>query len=114
MFSYKGRKYNQKSYGLCLKRYKSKMHVSIRQRKKIRHRLYTLENKRLRGFEKIELQPGETKTVTFRIPASALAFVGADNKWRLEEGDFNIICGKQIIPIKCTETQVWDTPNIGL
>ena len=90
------------------------MHVSIRQRKKIRHRLYTLENKRLRGFEKIELQPGETKTVTFRIPASALAFVGADNKWRLEEGDFNIICGKQIIPIKCTETRVWDTPNIDL
>ncbi len=70
------------------------------------------ENKRLRAFEKIELQPGETKTVTLQVKASDLAFVGADNKWTLEEGDFNIVCGKLIAPVKCTETYTWDTPNL--
>ena len=70
------------------------------------------DNKRLRGFEKIELQPGESKTVTIKVKASDLAYVNADNQWELEEGDFNIICGKQILPVKCTETYIWQTPNI--
>ena len=70
------------------------------------------DNKRLRGFDKIELAPGETKTVVFEIKASDLAFVNADDKWTLEEGDFNIICGKQILTIRCTQTYTWNTPNI--
>lgn len=70
------------------------------------------DNKRLRGFDKIELAPGETKTVVFEIKASDLAFVNGDDKWTLEEGDFNIICGKQILPIRCTQTYTWNTPNI--
>ena len=68
--------------------------------------------KRLRGFEKIELQPGETKTVSFELPASELAFVGADGKWRLEEGDFRLACSGLGVMVKCTETKIWDTPNI--
>ena len=68
--------------------------------------------KRLRGFEKIALEPGETKTVTFDLPAIELAFVGADGKWRLEEGDFRLACGGQSVMVNCTETKVWDTPNI--
>ena len=68
--------------------------------------------KRLRGFEKIELQPGESKVVTFDLPASELAFVGADGKWRLEKGDFRLACGGLGVLVKCTETKVWDTPNI--
>ena len=68
--------------------------------------------KRLRGFEKIELQPGESKTVTFELPAKELAFVGVDGKWRLEKGDFRLACGGQGLLINCTETKVWDTPNI--
>ena len=68
--------------------------------------------KRLRGFEKIELQPGETKTVSFEVPASALAFVGADGRWRLEKGDFRLSCGGLGQLVRCTETKVWDTPNI--
>ena len=68
--------------------------------------------KRLRGFEKIALEPGETKTVEFEFPASALAFVGADGKWRLEKGDFRLSCGGLGVMINCTETKVWDTPNI--
>ena len=68
--------------------------------------------KRLRGFEKIALAPGETKTVTFELPASALAFVGADGRWRLEQGAFRLSCGGLSALLTCTETKVWDTPNI--
>ena len=67
--------------------------------------------KRLRGFEKVALAPGETKTVQFALPADDLAFVGADGKWRLEEGDFRLSCGGQGVMVQCTETKVWDTPN---
>ena len=70
------------------------------------------DNKRLRDFTMIELQPGETKTVTFLLPAKALAFVGADGKWTLEEGDFLLKVGNQQIGTACTKTKVWDTPNI--
>jgi beta-glucosidase len=68
--------------------------------------------KRLRGFEKISLAPGESKTVTFELPANELAFVGADGKWRLEKGEFRISCGGQGILVTCTDTKVWDEPNI--
>ena len=68
--------------------------------------------KRLRGFEKISLEPGETKTVCFELPASALAFVGADGKWRLEEGDFRLSCGGLSAMLRCMSTKVWETPNI--
>ena len=68
--------------------------------------------KRLRGFEKIALQPGESKVVRFELPAKELAFVGADGKWRLEAGDFRLACGGLGVMVKCTETKVWDEPNI--
>ena len=70
------------------------------------------DNKRLRDFTKIELQPGETKTVTFQLPAKDLAFVGADGRWTLEEGDFILKVGKRTVSIVCDATKVWDTPNI--
>ena len=59
--------------------------------------------KRLRAFEKISLDFGETKTVEFTVPASELAFVGSDGRFS---------CGGLSVPIHCTETKVWDTPNI--
>ena len=68
--------------------------------------------KRLRGFEKISLKAGESKTVTFELPAKELAFVGADGKWRLEKGEFRISCGGQGVLVNCTETKVWEEPNI--
>ena len=70
------------------------------------------DNRRLRAFEKIDLQPGETKTVTFRIKASELAFVNNDNRWMLEEGDFTLTAGDQTAHIRCMETYTWNTPNI--
>ena len=70
------------------------------------------DNKRLRDFTKIELQPGETKTVTFQLPASKLAFVGADGRWTLEEGDFVLRVGNLTVGTACTATKIWDEPNI--
>ena len=71
----------------------------------------TPDVKRLRDFDKISLKPGETKTVTFKLNADDLAFVGYDGKWRLEKGDFALSCGGQSVSVKCAETKVWDTPN---
>ena len=68
--------------------------------------------KRLREFTKVELAPGESKVVSLTVPADDLAFVGADGKWRLEDGDFRMSCGGQSLTITCKETKVWDTPDI--
>lgn len=70
------------------------------------------DNKRLRDFTKIALAPGETKTVTFRLPGRDMAFVGFDGKWVLEEGDFTVRVGNQTAPLYCTDNRVWDTPNL--
>ena len=69
------------------------------------------DNKRLRCFTKISLEPGETKTVTFTLPAKDLAFVGADGRWTLEEGDFLLRVARLTAPTTCTKTKVWNTPN---
>ncbi len=69
------------------------------------------DNRRLRAFEKIELQPGETISVTLPIKASDLAFVGVDGKWILEKGAFKIQVGNQIADVYCDETYKWVTPN---
>ncbi len=70
------------------------------------------DNRRLRDFTKVELQPGETKSVTFQLPAKSLAFVGADGKWVLEEGDFTLKVGNLTTNVYCNKTKKWDTPNI--
>ena len=70
------------------------------------------DNRRLRDFSKVALEPGETKTVTFRLPAKQLAFVGADCRWTLEEGDFVLRIGRLAETITCTQTKIWDEPNI--
>jgi beta-glucosidase len=67
----------------------------------------TPEGRRLRAFDKIALQPQETKTVTFTIPAKSLAFVNNDGKWTLEEGDFRLTVGDQTQQITCTRTDCW-------
>lgn len=71
----------------------------------------TPDNRRLRAFEKVELKPGETKTVTLKLKGSDLAFVGYDGKWILEKGDFRIQAGNQVLNVACTDTKKWETPN---
>lgn len=70
------------------------------------------DSRRLRAFEKIHLEPGETKTVTLSVPATDLAFVNYDGKWTLEAGDFRIQVGDQVLMVRCDETRVWEEPNI--
>ena len=70
------------------------------------------DNKRLRQFTKIALEPGEKKTVTFQLPTKDLAFVGVDGRWTLEEGDFILKIGKLTQKVQCNQTKIWDTPNI--
>lgn len=53
----------------------------------------TPDVKRLRAFDKIQLAKGETKTVTFTIPISDLAFVNNDMQWVVEPGDFRVAIG---------------------
>lgn len=50
-------------------------------------------NKQLKGFEKIELNPGEKKTVKFTIDKSHLSFIGIDNKRIVEPGEFSVTIG---------------------
>lgn len=71
----------------------------------------TPDIKRLRGFDKISLKLGETKTVTLKLAADDLAFVGYDGLWRLEKGDFVLACGGKTVTVTCTDTKVWNTPN---
>ena len=72
----------------------------------------TPDNKRVRGFDKVTLKPGESTQVSFTIPASDLAFVGRDGKWRLEEGEFEFMLGSQKVRANCNRTKVWNTQNI--
>ena len=69
------------------------------------------DGRRLRAFDKVELQPGETKTVTFELKADDLAFVGWNGKWRLEEGDFKLMIADQSADIRCTDTYQWQSAN---
>jgi beta-glucosidase len=70
------------------------------------------DNRRLRDFTKVEFQPGETKTVTFLLPAKSMAFVCADGRWTLEEGDFMLKVGRLTQTVTCKATKVWEEANI--
>jgi len=61
--------------------------------------------KELKGFAKVELQPGETKTVTVALDARAFAFYHpACQRWITEDGDFDILIGASSADIRFTET----------
>ncbi len=69
------------------------------------------DNRRLRAFEKVEIEPGQTRTVNLTIPASDLAYVGPDGRWILEEGDFRANIGGLDKTITCTASKEYTTPN---
>lgn len=71
----------------------------------------TPDVRRLRGFDKIELQPGETRTVTIALEADELAFVDRDGHWTLEEGEFRLAMGTESVVVNCSKTRVWKTQN---
>lgn len=59
------------------------------------------ESRRLRAFTKVDLQPGEQRTVTFTLPADDLAFVGNDDKRHLEPGEFLLQIADKSLRINC-------------
>ena len=59
------------------------------------------ENRRLRAFEKVEIQPGETVNVELKIKGSDLAFVNPKGKWILEPGEFRMQAGDQTLMLTC-------------
>lgn len=69
------------------------------------------DNKRVRGFYKVNLKPGEKKRITFRVPAKELAYVGADGKWRIEAGEYIFKVADQSFTVICDHTRVWEDPN---
>jgi beta-glucosidase len=50
-------------------------------------------NRRLRRFAKINLEPGQKRTLTFKLRREDLSFIGADNKPTVEPGEFNVTVG---------------------
>ena len=72
----------------------------------------TPDVRRLRAFEKVSLEPGETATVEFEISAKDLAFANYYGKWTVEEGDFVLAVGNLSQKVRCVETKIWNEPNI--
>lgn len=68
--------------------------------------------RRLRAFDKVAVEPGQTQKVTLSVKASDLAFVGQDGRWRLEKGDFRVACGPLSLIVRCTEDRIWEEPDI--
>ncbi len=60
--------------------------------------------RRLRDFQKVQIEPGQTVTVEFEVEAEELAFAANDGKWHLEEGTFTVQCGNLTEKITCIET----------
>jgi beta-glucosidase len=60
--------------------------------------------KQLRGFQRVALAPGETKTVTFALTPADLQLLDRDLHWVVVPGDFQIMVGKssQDIPLQGT------------
>ena len=70
--------------------------------------------KELKGFEKVELKPGEEKEVTFTLDKRSFAYYNVDIKdWHVESGDFEILIGKSSKEIVLKETvKVQSTVNL--
>ena len=67
----------------------------------------TPDVKRLRAFEKINLKPAESKTITFKLALKDLAYVNTDNKKILEAGEFKIQIANRSASFNVTSTKVY-------
>ncbi len=56
--------------------------------------------KELKGFERIELGPGESRDVTFTLDASDLAFYSAGGVWEAEPGEFEVSVGANSVAVR--------------
>jgi beta-glucosidase len=58
----------------------------------------------LAGFKRIDLQPGEKKSVTFEIEPSQVAFLDQNMKWKVEAGDIDVQIGSSSVDIRLTDS----------
>src|SRR5947208_2445345 len=66
--------------------------------------------KQLRGFRRVTLQPGETRTVTFEIGPEHLAYHGPDMKRVVEPGRFDVMVGGNSVDVRSAPLDVVETP----
>ena len=66
--------------------------------------------KQLRGFRRVTLQPGETRTVTFGIGPEHLAYHGPDMKRVVEPGRFDVMVGGNSVDVRSAPLDVVETP----
>ena len=66
------------------------------------HASMTRPCKELQGFARVELQPGEQKTVCFTVAPSQMAFVDEDGKWKIEKGEIEVQLGSSSEDIRLT------------
>ncbi len=59
--------------------------------------------KRLRKFQKVELNPGEVKKIIFKLKVSDLSFINLENKRVVEPGDFELFIGTSSEDIKAKQ-----------
>ena len=64
----------------------------------------TTYEKNLAGFERVHLEPGETREVTFTIDRKHLELLDADMKWVVEPGDFTLMAGASSEDIRLNGT----------
>ena len=71
-------------------------------------------DKELKGFEKVELEPGEEKTVSFTLSKRAFAYYRTDiQDWYVESGAYTIMAAKSSCEIACTASvQITSTTEI--
>lgn len=62
--------------------------------------------KSLQGFEKINLKPGESKTVTFTLAPRAFQFVNESEKWVSEAGTFTLVLGDQKVDVELVDSPI--------
>lgn len=60
--------------------------------------------KKLRGFDRVSLEPGQSTTVNFKLSAEDLALVNKDDEWVVEPGDFNVMIGSSSKDIRLSES----------
>jgi beta-glucosidase len=60
--------------------------------------------KELRGFARVPLEPGQRRTVTFRLAAEQLAFTGVDGRLLVEPGRFRVMVGTSSAELPCQAT----------
>lgn len=69
-------------------------------------------DRELKGFEKIYLNPGEEKELTFEMNRRSFAYFNTSiNDWHVEEGDFEILIGASSVDIRLRETVYVESRN---